>query len=397
MVDHILKYTLIFPFVHYKFFRNPKKHIFIWLTLYLIYFIWRNIKHIWSDKNNLYIITFNIQTNSNLTITSIQKNDSFQKSFSNKFTIEKIKENKYFSMCDNLEEIYSELESRIKINEIKLVEQENNLMVIIILPSIKIKEVTFLLNEDKKNENQKMDELIKIISELKNEINSLKNENNQLKEKIDEIQKNNTNEINILKNNILEQKKEIDELKNKLIIDLTKDLTNSVILENDEITFVKQLFSNNCKFNLIYRATRDGSYPKDFHRQCDDKGPTITLIKTKDNKKFGGYISKDRKFGNENEKYVQDKNAFIFSINKKKKYPIKNENTNAFSYSSIRGPNFTVKLGFYKNRDDGNFFNPLNAYESETIPDYNSFNNYEFAGRNNFETVEVEVFQVKIN
>ena len=77
-------------------------------------------------------------------------------------------------------------------------------------------------------------------------------------------------------------------------MDSTKDLTNSVILENDEISFVNQLFSNNCKFKLIYRATRDGSYPKDFHRQCDDKGPTITLIKTKDNKKFGGYISKDK-------------------------------------------------------------------------------------------------------
>ena len=46
------------------------------------------------------------------------------------------------------------------------------------------------------------------------------------------------------------------------------------------------------------------------------------------------------------------------------------------------------------NQDSGNFFNSSNAYENATIPDYNSFNEYEFAGRNNFEAVEVEVFQV---
>ena len=39
-------------------------------------------------------------------------------------------------------------------------------------------------------------------------------------------------------------------------------------------------------------------------------------------------------------------------------------------------------------------FNPKNAYESKTIPDYNSFNQFEFAGKNNFQAIEIEVFQV---
>ena len=154
------------------------------------------------------------------------------------------------------------------------------------------------------------------------------------------------------------------------------------------------MFSKKPFFKLIYSATRDGSYPKDFHRKCDNKGPTITLIKTNDNRKFGGYISKNRQYGNENEVSEKDKNAFIFTINKRKKYNIKNENTNAFSYSSIRGPNFTVNLGFYRNEDSGNMFSPRNSYESKNNINYNSFSDYEFAGKDQFQADEIEVFQV---
>ena len=41
---------------------------------------------------------------------------------------------------------------------------------------------------------------------------------------------------------------------------------------------------------LLYRGTRDGYEPKNFHDKCDNKGPTITLYQ---NEKciFGGYNS----------------------------------------------------------------------------------------------------------
>ena len=130
-----------------------------------------------------------------------------------------------------------------------------------------------------------------------------------------------------------------------------------------------------------------------FHKKCDNQGPTITLIKTDNGRKFGGYISKDRLYGTNNETHVKDKNAFIFSVDKKKKFNIKDENTEAFTYSSIRGPNFTAKLGFYCNEDSGNMFNPKNSYTSKINPNYNSFNEYEFTG-DNFKAVEIEIFKV---
>ena len=217
-----------------------------------------------------------------------------------------------------------------------MTEKENNLILLITLPAIKVKEIQFVLKKEEKMEKEKISELTQIIIEMKNEINKLKNENkdleNKYNKKFEEIAQQHKNEIDELKNMILNQTKEINLLKEKIEPIQIKDLKSSKILEGkEEYAFINSLFSKKPFFNLIYSATRDGSYPEDFHRKCDNKGPTITLIKTNDNRKFGGYISKNRQYGNENEVSEKDKNAFIFTINKRKKYNIKNENTNAFS------------------------------------------------------------------
>jgi len=43
--------------------------------------------------------------------------------------------------------------------------------------------------------------------------------------------------------------------------------------------------------SLLYRATEYGETPKDFHRCCDDKGPTLVVIKSGEYI-CGGYTSK---------------------------------------------------------------------------------------------------------
>lgn len=75
------------------------------------------------------------------------KNDILKKSYYGKFTTEKIKENKYMSIFDDLNEICIEILERIKLNAIKVKEIDNILNVIIQLPNSKIKEINFELNE----------------------------------------------------------------------------------------------------------------------------------------------------------------------------------------------------------------------------------------------------------
>ena len=54
-------------------------------------------------------------------------------------------------------------------------EDENNLIISIALPSVKVKEIKFGLIKITKNENVKINELTNIILELKNKINELEN------------------------------------------------------------------------------------------------------------------------------------------------------------------------------------------------------------------------------
>eukprot|EP01083_Nonionella_stella_P238452 835587_1 len=64
-------------------------------------------------------------------------------------------------------------------------------------------------------------------------------------------------------------------------------IDSSILNENEEQLFETLLQEKNIyighRFNLLYRATRDGFTANDFHRRVDNKGATITLIKTKKN------------------------------------------------------------------------------------------------------------------
>ena len=42
------------------------------------------------------------------------------------------------------------------------------------------------------------------------------------------------------------------------------------------------------QWRLCYRASKDGWHASDFHRLCDNKGPTVTLLKVGEYI-FGGY------------------------------------------------------------------------------------------------------------
>ena len=71
------------------------------------------------------------------------------------------------------------------------------------------------------------------------------------------------------------------------------DLNESYIIKNKEQKIaLKNWISENGKIkniNLLYRATRDGDSCESFYNKCGEKGITISLIKTKKNRIFGGF------------------------------------------------------------------------------------------------------------
>ena len=96
---------------------------------------------------------------------------------------------------------------------------------------------------------------------------------------------------------------------------ITTSLTDSNILYESgrEKEFNMKLleWSGYKKIELIYRGSRDGTLSKIFHEKCDNKGPTITLIKNEKGNIFGGFSSVSWTSQNANK---QAPNSFLFSL-----------------------------------------------------------------------------------
>ena len=78
-------------------------------------------------------------------------------------------------------------------------------------------------------------------------------------------------------------------------LDPSQKLKKSSSVLKGETGFIKQLkkwLGEKCKWNLCYRASRDGWRAQDFHRYCDNKGPTVVLVKVS-NYIFGGYTDEN--------------------------------------------------------------------------------------------------------
>ena len=65
---------------------------------------------------------------------------------------------------------------------------------------------------------------------------------------------------------------------------------DSEILTNDEHRriLIGWLSAHSGEWRLLYRASRDGFRAATFHARCDDKGPTVTIVKSGNNI-FGGF------------------------------------------------------------------------------------------------------------
>ena len=73
-------------------------------------------------------------------------------------------------------------------------------------------------------------------------------------------------------------------------------------------------------FSLVYRGSRDGFGAADFHRLCDNKGPSITVVRSTGNFVFGGYTSVPWTSAGE---YKRDAASFLFSLRNPTNSPAK--------------------------------------------------------------------------
>ena len=140
--------------------------------------------------------------------------------------------------------------------------------------------------------------------------------------------------------------------------------------------------------------SENGTTSEYFHKYCDNKGPSLILIKTKNNKIFGGFTPLNWNTKDGNTKDLNNK-TFIFSLNLKKKYDMINKEGVAIINSPEYGPIFgQIDFALTKDMAKGESY-------ADSCSNFLSIDNLELTGERgnlgNFETEEFEVYKVIFN
>ena len=84
---------------------------------------------------------------------------------------------------------------------------------------------------------------------------------------------------------------------------------------------------------LLYKLKNHGDSSGTFHSYCNGKGYTLSLVRTTKGYRCGGFTTQSWASRGS---YVNDANAFIFSLDFKEFYPVSNDGVNAIYDSSDR-------------------------------------------------------------
>jgi len=175
-------------------------------------------------------------------------------------------------------------------------------------------------------------------------------------------------------------------------------MDSTIVSAAQEISFLALTGLENKSFSLLWRGSRDGFDAAAFHRLCDGKANTVTVIKNTYGFIFGGFSSIP---WSSSGSYKTDCTAFLFSLTNPSKTPFKlkvKSSLNAVCHFTNYGPTF-----------GGGHDLHVSSLSNTNRESYMKFGFYEFpngisgteggkfivgGSDNKFQTVEVEMFQV---
>lgn len=158
---------------------------------------------------------------------------------------------------------------------------------------------------------------------------------------------------------------------------------------------IQNIFKDQKEFRLLYRASRDGFNHSDFHDRCDDKGPTITIIKSlKHYQTFGGYT--DIAWSTSENSIEANHKSYLFSIRDDYSIVKMNSVKNSEVHHSSSKYLAAFSGGLYLHRNchnntDSQQSSPTYHYER---PPINDPNHSYLAGSQFFSCEDIETYQV---
>ena len=209
-----------------------------------------------------------------------------------------------------------------------------------------------------------------------NIITELANENKEIKERLSELEKK--------VNKLLNEKENKDDL---------KGFENTIIKNKSEANkILKWVCPNNeRKVKLLYKATLEENTNDDFHRKCDNKGATVTLIETTKGRRFGAYTSLS---WSSNEGWKDDKEAFLFSLDNDKKYDVIQDAKYKVYSGKGHGPWFGYNGNIGLAREKNYFIGNDTHWENFGDKCYSTTVENELSGGTKFNISKMEVYQI---
>jgi hypothetical protein len=191
---------------------------------------------------------------------------------------------------------------------------------------------------------------------------------------------------------------------------------SNILKDQNDINFLrKNLFGRKTEFHRLFQSSRDGLHAHTFHKKCDNRGPTLCLVKSKTNNKiFGGFAeySWNEELNQPDPNQNKFKQSFLFSLKDRNVLHLTGKNDQrALCYSPTRGPVFgkfnmvsnngtyyTYDLCVNLKTDDNKPVYSCSQVGTTFGPVHRPINNFDstfLAGNNYFEIEELEVYQVK--
>ena len=330
-----------------------------------------------NSKNKSYNLKLSIK--SEKLDVSLSEESSIGLSYNASFTFDELlKLNRYFRQFDSILEIYNFIVNLDKIEELISIEAENKFInlkisipgvtknkmnndIIFVLPAVKIKESELI---------------IKLCQEV---------------EKINILEKK-INYIFMCIGKSEEDFKAFEDIYEKLPKTL-KHLSNvwesKIVTPEDFVTVqigIKEKLNKTIKgAKLLYRASRDGDSTQ-FHSKCDGIENTVTFVKSKNGRKFGGFANKAFNTSNN---WVSDPNCFVFSLLNKECYYYNNNGRMIYGSSSY-GPLWGAGNDLYM---ASGCLNNTTSTTMQSSFDYKGKSNA-LSGSSNFQAEDYETYQL---
>ena len=322
-----------------------------------------------------------VSYNETMFLFEVEKKAEFPKNeYANLMSFDDLTKNyRFFLQFESTEEVVNSLSIMVKNNNLTILEEDAKMKIEITNPT---NQKTFGIDVPIKEKNLRMEVngLVEYMSSLNNRVTTLENKNKEFENKNKELEKQ-IKELMSIKEEYEKLKKLEIQKENRYFKD------SSIVKLEDENTIISWFEKKPTKFNKLLDSKIDGDSTNAFENKCAKKCPTMVFVKTTNGYRFGGFTTILWTHGS----YGKDNKAFLFSLDRKEKYNITNENNanylNSGSFFQFGGG---ADLRLYNNCTS-NKSNYVSNSSFDTVPANFAIN----GGEQYFTVSSYEVYQIE--